>query len=114
MGFVQIGRSTVWRDEDFKESDHPRAKDGKFGSGGGSSKEEQTAAENHAKGEQGEEAKAASHGFKPGSKVSMGGQTGEVTKVEGNTLWVRTREGVQAESWHASKVKSEAPGDQLP
>ena len=34
-GFVKIGRSTVWRD-DFKESDHPRANNGQFGSGGGS------------------------------------------------------------------------------
>jgi hypothetical protein len=33
----------VWRD-DFKESDHPRAKDGKFGSGGSSPAEKGNAA----------------------------------------------------------------------
>lgn len=103
-GFVKIGRSNVWRD-DFNESDHPRAKDGKFGSDGGSSKQESEAAENHAKGEQGEEAKAASHGFEKGHKVTLGHESGTVEKVQGNTLWVRTREGGELQSWHASKVK---------
>jgi hypothetical protein len=147
MGFVKIGRSTVWRDEGFKEGDHPRAKDGKFGSGVGSNSEsvkanstkpgesgferakakatdpklakqaeklgeqarakraESEAAENFAKGQQGEEAKEASHGYEKGHKVTLGHESGTVEKVQGNTLWVRTREGDPLQNWHASKVK---------
>ena len=34
MGFVKVGNKHIWVDADFKEAEHPRAKNGQFGSKG--------------------------------------------------------------------------------